>query len=86
MSLNVYPNHETNCTNKISLFVINPRKTDMVNIDKIINCGDTSFSSTMYGCPHYGKLTFAPFRCHSRFYPTCCVNILMHGICQRRPD
>ena len=25
----------------------------------------------MYGCPHCGKLKFVPFRCHSRFCPTC---------------
>lgn len=43
----------------------------MENIDKMINCGDPSFGGAMYACPHYGKLKFVPFRCHSRFCPTC---------------
>lgn len=43
----------------------------MENIDKMINCGDPAFGGTMYGCPHCGKLKFVPFRCHSRFCPTC---------------
>ena len=30
-----------------------------------------SFVGTAYGCPHCGKLKFVPFRCHSRFCPTC---------------
>lgn len=25
----------------------------------------------MYGCPHCGVLKFVPFRCHSKFCPTC---------------
>ena len=37
----------------------------------MINCGDPSFGGAMYGCPHCGKLKFVPFRCHSRFCPTC---------------
>ena len=43
----------------------------MENIDKMIHCGDPSFGGAMYGCPHCGKLKFVPFRCHSRFCPTC---------------
>ena len=47
------------------------RSSEMENIDKMINCGDSSFGGAMYGCPHCGKLKFVPFRCHSRFCPTC---------------
>lgn len=43
----------------------------MENIDKMIHCGDPSFGGAMYGCPHCWKLKFVPFRCHSRFCPTC---------------
>nr|WP_235839093.1 transposase zinc-binding domain-containing protein [Clostridium sp. Marseille-P2415] len=25
----------------------------------------------MYGCPFCGELKFVPFRCHSKFCPTC---------------
>ena len=52
-------------------YILHPRKTEMENIDKMIHCGDTSFGGAMYGCPHCGKLKFVPFRCHSRFCPTC---------------
>ena len=52
-------------------YSLHPRNTEMENIDKIINCGDASFDGTMYACPHCGKLKFVPFRCHSRFCPTC---------------
>ena len=52
-------------------YILHPRKTEMENIDKMIHCGDPSFGGAMYGCPHCGKLKFGPFRCHSRFCPTC---------------
>ena len=52
-------------------YILHPRKTEMENIDKMIHCGDPSFGGAMYGCPHCGKLKFVPFRCHSRFCPTC---------------
>ena len=52
-------------------YTLHPRKTEMDNIDKMIHCGDPSFGGAMYGCPHCGNLKFVPFRCHSRFCPTC---------------
>ena len=52
-------------------YILHPRKTEMENIDKMIHCGDPSCGGAMYGCPHCGKLKFVPFRCHSRFCPTC---------------
>ena len=52
-------------------YTLHPRSTEMENIDKMINCGDPAFGGAMYGCPHCGKLKFVPFRCHSRFCPTC---------------
>ena len=52
-------------------YTLHPRKTEMENIDKMIHCGDPSFGGAMYGCPHCGNLKFVPFRCHSRFCPTC---------------
>ena len=52
-------------------YTLHPRNTELENIDKIINCGDSSFGGTMYACPHCGKLKFVPFRRHSRFCPTC---------------
>ena len=52
-------------------YTLHPRKTEMENIEKMIHCGDPSFGGAMYGCPHCGNLKFVPFRCHSRFCPTC---------------
>ena len=48
-----------------------PRASVMENIDKMLNCGDPSFGGALFACPKCGKLKFRPFRCHSRFCPTC---------------
>ena len=52
-------------------YTLHPRKTEMENIDKILGCGDPSFGGAMYVCTHCGNFKFVPFRCHSRFCPTC---------------
>ena len=52
-------------------YTLHPRPAEMENIDKMINCGNPSYGSAMYGCTHCGNLKFVPFRCHSRFCPTC---------------
>lgn len=52
-------------------YTLHPRKSEMENIDKMIHCGDPSFGGAMYFCPHCEHLKFVPFRCHSRFCPTC---------------
>jgi hypothetical protein len=52
-------------------YTLHPRKCEMENINKMINCGDPSFGGAMYGCTKCGKLKFVPFRCKSRFCPTC---------------
>ena len=53
------------------IYTLHPRKSVIENVDKMLNCGDPAFGGAMYGCPHCGKLKFVPFRCHSRFCPTC---------------
>ncbi len=53
------------------IYTLHPRASVIENVDKMINCGDPAFGGAMYGCPHCGKLKFVPFRCHSRFCPTC---------------
>ena len=53
------------------IYTLHPRDTEVENIDKMIHCGDPSFGGAMYGCPRCGRLKFVPFRCHSRFCPTC---------------
>lgn len=53
------------------IYTLHPRDTVIENIEKMINCGGPSYGGAMYGCPKCGKLKFVPFRCHSRFCPTC---------------
>ena len=52
-------------------YTLHPRKSEMENIDKMFHCGDPSYDGAMYFCPHCEHLKFVPFRCHSRFCPTC---------------
>lgn len=53
------------------IYTLHPRPSVIENVDKMIHCGDLSFGGAMFGCPHCGNLKFVPFRCHSRFCPTC---------------
>jgi hypothetical protein len=53
------------------IYITHPRKSVIENVDKMINCGDPSFGGAMYGFGKCGNLKFVPFRCHSRFCPTC---------------
>lgn len=53
------------------LYILHPRQAVIENVDKMLNCGDPSYGGAMYGCSHCGNLKFIPFRCHSRFCPTC---------------
>lgn len=54
-----------------TLYRLHPRSSVMQNIDKMLNCGNPSFGGALFGCPKCGKFKFVPFRCHSRFCPTC---------------
>ncbi len=53
------------------IYTMHPRPVEVENIFKMINCGDPAFGGAMYGCPKCGRHHFVPFRCHSRFCPTC---------------
>ena len=53
------------------LYILRPRFSVIENVKRMINCGDPSFGGAMYGCASCGTLKFVPFRCHSRFCPTC---------------
>ena len=53
------------------IYTLHPRDAVVENVEKMIHCGDPSYGGAMYGCPKCGKLKFVPFRCHSRFCPTC---------------
>lgn len=52
-------------------YTLHLRKCKLESIEKMIHYSDLSLGGTMYGCPHCGNLKFVPFRCHSRFCPTC---------------
>mgnify|MGYP003469238257 FL=1 len=52
-------------------YLLHPRQSVIDNVDKMIHCGDPSYGGAMFGCPSCGELKFVPFRCHSRFCPTC---------------
>lgn len=56
---------------EIIKYTLHPRTTELENIEKMIHCGDPSRGGAMYGCPSCGTLKFVPFRCHSRFCPSC---------------
>ena len=52
-------------------YILRPRQAVIDNVEKMIHCGDPAFGGAMYGCSSCGNLKFVPFRCHSRFCPTC---------------
>lgn len=53
------------------LYILHPRQSVIDNVNRMLNCGDPSFGGAMYGCTKCGHLKYVPFRCHSRFCPTC---------------
>ena len=64
---------------EIIQYTLHPRDVEMENISKMIHCGEPSFGGAMYTCDHCGNMKFVPFRCKSRFCPTCGVKY-----CQQR--
>lgn len=58
---------------EIIQYTLHPRDVEMENISKMVHCGDPSFGGAMYVCSHCGNMKFVPFRCKSRFCPTCGV-------------
>lgn len=54
-----------------TLYLLHPRTSVVENVHRMIDCGDPSFGGAMYRCDKCGMLKFVPFRCHSRFCPTC---------------
>lgn len=53
------------------IYILHPRKSVIENVDKMIHCGDPSYGGAMYCCPDCREWKFVPFRCKSRFCPTC---------------
>lgn len=55
------------------LYLLHPRPVVIENVDRMIDCGDPSFGGAMYFCTHCHNMKFVPFRCKSRFCPSCGV-------------
>lgn len=53
------------------LYILHPSQHVIETVDRMINCGDPAFGGAMYGCSRCGELKFVPFRCHTRFCPSC---------------
>ena len=53
------------------IYLLNPRKSIIESVDRMIHCGDSSFGGALFGCEHCGNIKFVPFRCKSRFCPSC---------------
>ena len=53
------------------LYILHPRESVIENVNKMMHCGDSSYGGAMYHCPDCNEWKFVPFRCHSRFCPTC---------------
>ena len=53
------------------IYELHSRPAVIENVNKMIHCGDSSHGGAMYDCPHCGNLKFVPFRCKSRFCPSC---------------
>lgn len=49
---------------------MHPRPVELESIKKMIHCGDPSFGGALYTCD-CGEFKYVPFRCKSRFCPTC---------------
>ena len=52
-------------------YTLKTRPVVLESIEKMIHCGDPAYGGAMYGCPSCGALKFVPFRCKSRFCPSC---------------
>ena len=53
------------------VYLLHPRPVVIENVNKMIHCGDSSFGGALFGCDHCGSFKFVPFRCKSRFCPSC---------------
>ena len=53
------------------IYLLRPRHTIIENVNKMIHCGDPMFGGAKYLCPTCDEQKFTPFRCRSRFCPTC---------------
>lgn len=53
------------------IYELKPRRSVIENVERMIDCGDSAKGGALFGCPLCGDLKFVPFRCKSRFCPSC---------------
>ena len=53
------------------MYILHPRQAVIENVDKMIDCGNPASGGAKYLCPNCDEMKFVPFRCRSRFCPSC---------------
>ena len=53
------------------VYIQHPRQSVIENVEKMIGCGDWRKGHAVYACDKCGRIKIVPFRCKSRFCPTC---------------
>ena len=57
---------------------LNIRTAISKNINKKVHCGDPSYGGALFECPECNHMKFVPFRCYSRFCPSCGTKYAMY--------
>lgn len=55
------------------IYTMHPRRTEVDNITRMIQCGDEKYGYAWYECKTCHTVKFSPFHCKSRFCPSCGV-------------
>lgn len=55
------------------LYTMHPRRTEIENIERMIQCGDERYGYAWYECKSCNTVKMVPFHCKSRFCPSCGV-------------
>jgi len=55
------------------IYTLHPRASVIENVDRMLSCGDPEKGFAVFGCEQCGTIKRVPFRCHSRFCPSCGV-------------
>lgn len=53
------------------LYTLHPRRTEMDNINRMIECNNPDYGYAWYECLECHTVKYVPFHCKSRFCPSC---------------